>query len=483
MATTTAVSTTTREPALSTYAEADSTNIISWWDDSKVLSNKILSSKYNFEHKDIPLIKSDIISDNINMYKASKEWIIVEQFNDEQIIYITLDSNIWYTFLLDTWLLKHEFLIVKSLVNNKTSWYTWKLWVLDWWEKYVSTKKKTILEQNIYLYSNDANFNWFTPTQDKMWKDYWYFLWEATSEYWLYSVWLIFRVQSKWKWVKRLAKKIAKAKWLFIDVEQFKVVEACYELNKPCLFMWPTGCWKTTIVKELCKQKKHNLVRINLNWEITKEDLVWSKTLENWNVVWKDGPLTEALRKWDVILLDEINAALPEVLLLLQSLTEAQDWKLWDLRLNENNWEVVVAHEKCRIFWTWNPSDEYIWTKDFNPATLSRWIVLYISYLNNSDETELLFWKYSKLWLSNEFIKSLVNFWTCIRVLKETDEITYSCSTRDLEQLIELYWIGVKLKTAITTCITNKSQNPDDRKKIISNITKYFTDKKLQSTI
>jgi len=440
-------------------------------------NNKIeqLLVKNNLKEDTVPVINSDSILENIWLYKWSTEWINIFNGWWNTYVWMTLDSNIWYSFLLDTWLVKHEFSIVKSNVSNKTSWFPWILWALDWWEIVLKPSMKTVVEQSLYLFTDDDSYNWFTPTDDKKWKDYWYFLWEIHSERNLFSITIVFKIKNKTPAVKRVAKRIAKAKGVYIDSEKFKVVEACYRLKKPCLLMWPTWCWKTTIIRQLWIDKKHWVTRINLNWEITKEDLVWSKTLENWNVVWKDWPLVSALREWKIILLDELNAALPEVLLLLQSLTEASDWKLWELRLNENNWEVIVPHVKCRIFATWNPSDEYIWTKDFNPATLSRWIVINIEYLNRADEIDLLCWKYSiKLWLSQDFIMRLVDFWKELRRIKKEDEITYSLSTRDLEQTIEMVWMWIKLWTSIESCIKNKAQNSDDKNKIQSCIDIVF---------
>jgi len=44
--------------------------------------------------------------------------------------------------------------------------------------------------------------------------------------------------------------------------------------------------------------------------------------------IWIDGPMLKAIKEGHWLLLDEINAALPEVLLAIQALAESNDGKL-----------------------------------------------------------------------------------------------------------------------------------------------------------
>ena len=449
------------------------------------LDLQVLKDKFKFDITKLPKIESDVSFEALQKVLAkSSDFSWATDLDWDIIFMVTADNYESFEILLDAGLLDQECILLKDNVKNQYRLIQVKLSSIDWWEKHDPLTQRTYKEQNLYLYSDDDMFHWHVPDNDTKGKKFWYFLWEVHNTNWFYSLTLLFRVWMKWTAVKRTRVKTPKIKWVYVDPEKFKIVQACYEIKKPCLFMWPTGSGKTTIVKELAKQKKQKLTRINLNWEITKEDLVWSKTLEAGTVVWKDWPLTQALRDWDIILLDEINAALPEVLLLIQSLTEAHDWKLGELRLNENNWEVLVPHENCRIYWTGNPSDEYIWTKDFNPATLSRWIVLYIDYLEPNEDKELLMWKYSKkLWTKIWIIWSLVNFANKLRKEKYEDNLIYSCSTRDIEQLIELYILWIKLWACIDTCIMNKAQNSDDKDVIKRVINREFDSKDLNSPI
>lgn len=443
---------------------------------SQKLELSVLKEKFNFDIEKLNKVESSVTFFSLQQVLSStSEYSWATDYKDDIVFMITVDSFKAFEALEEAWLIWVEWILLKDNIRNESKEPTpIVLWVVEGWES-KSASWTTYKEQGLYMFSDNVWYHWYVPAEtDMKGKQYWFYLWEVHNDKWIYSTTLLFRVGTMTKAVKRKPRK-PKIKWVYIDKAKFDIVEACYETRKPCLLMWPTGSWKTTIIKELANKRNKKLTRINLNWEITKEDLLWAKTLEAWTVVWKDWPLTQALREWDLILLDELNAALPEVLLLIQSLTEAHDNKLWELRLNENNWEVLVPHEACRIYWTWNPSEEYIWTKDFNPATLSRWIIIYVDYLKPSDEKALLLWKFSKgLWTKIELVTELVEFADDLRNFKQKEDIIYSCSTRDIEQALELFTMWIKMQDCLDTCILNKAQNSDDKKFISNQITKLW---------
>ena len=160
------------------------------------------------------------------------------------------------------------------------------------------------------------------------------------------------------------------------NIEAIEAIDHIQKCNLPCLLLWETGTGKTTIVKAVAEKYGKHLTRINLNWQTGREELIGKYVLIWWETKWQDGPLLTALKLGHWILLDEINAALPEVLFTIQALTESVDGKLGNILLAEKDWEIVITHPECRIFGTANPSDKYVWTKAFNPATLSRFVVI-----------------------------------------------------------------------------------------------------------
>jgi midasin (ATPase involved in ribosome maturation) len=156
------------------------------------------------------------------------------------------------------------------------------------------------------------------------------------------------------------------------------------------------------------------------------------------------------------ILLDEINAALPEVLFVIQALAESNHGKLGDILLAEKDGEIVTPHPDCRLFGTANPADKYVGTKEFNPATLSRFLMLEIQVLPQEEEKKLLHNKFPSMSLG--MIQKLSEIGLRIRQKYASEEIAYFCSTRDLVYMAELINKGLADTDAFEVVIMNKVQ-------------------------
>ena len=68
------------------------------------------------------------------------------------------------------------------------------------------------------------------------------------------------------------------------------------------------------------------------------------------------------------IVLDELNSALPEILMILHPALD--DRRI--LVLDEKSGEVIPRHPNCRIFATMNPTEDYAGTKEMNQALVDR---------------------------------------------------------------------------------------------------------------
>src|SRR3990167_10513138 len=141
--------------------------------------------------------------------------------------------------------------------------------------------------------------------------------------------------------------------------------------NMPVLLISESGTGKTSAIRYLAAKTKNGLRRVNLNGGTTADELVGRLLINDKGTYWVDGVLTEAMRKGEWIVLDEINAALPEVLFVLQSVLDDDGY----LVLNEkDDKEIVQKHPNFRLFATCNPP-EYAGTKEMNKALLSRFAI------------------------------------------------------------------------------------------------------------
>ncbi len=264
--------------------------------------------------------------------------------------------------------------------------------------------------------------------------------------------------------------------------KEIKAIDHIQQNNLPCLLLWETWTGKTTLVKHLADKYKRKLTRINLNWQTGREDLIGKYILKGWNLERQDWPLSIAIKEWHWILLDEINAALPEVLFTIQALTESVDNKLWDLLLAEKDWEILTPHEDTRIFATANPADRYIWAKAFNPATLSRFVVIQVNPLSDADEVKVLESRYPKLdkWDMAKLIEIMSRFRQ--KDSEGESQFEYFCSTRDIVNTAWLIVSGLGIKDSVTIGILNKVQSNFEKKEAQSLINSVLKVSKKDAT-
>jgi len=224
-----------------------------------------------------------------------------------------------------------------------------------------------------------------------------------------------------------------------------KILENLYNKRLNTMVVGETGTGKTHAVRNLCFMKKLPYKRISLNGATTPEELIGQLIpSNNGDLVWVDGWVTRMVRYGGVLVLDEINACPPEILFVLQSLTDGER----TLTLTQNDGEIIKAHKDLWIVCTMNPSDVYIGTKSLNQSFRDRFEVIEWDYDENVER---------KLGISEHILKVANQ----LRKMYKEGEFQSAVSTRALLQFEKnVQNIG---KIPAREIFFNKFSNNEDR--------------------
>src|SRR3990167_8392150 len=260
----------------------------------------------------------------------------------------------------------------------------------------------------------------------------------------------------------------------FIDPEGIgKILEHAITCNLPALLIGETGTGKTTCIRSLAEKHEKELIRVSVNGNTGVEELLGKWLLKDGETVWINGVITNAMERGHYLVMDEINAALPEVLFLLHSLLD-DDRKVL---LAEKNGEIVRPHEDFRFFATMNPCATYAGTKSMNTALLSRFgVVIQIKSLTPAKEAKLI----ESTGCTEEQATRLVQCGTLLRKAWREESIALFCSTRDLMHAGRLLQKGETMETAVEYAIVNKGESEEDRKEVCK-ILKEIIEVKIES--
>ncbi len=259
--------------------------------------------------------------------------------------------------------------------------------------------------------------------------------------------------------------------------DQVEKVLKGIQMNFPVLLIGPTGSGKTALVRYLAYKTHNAFRRIQLNGSTGVDNFVGRWLINDKGTYWQDGILTSAMKNGEFLLVDEINAALPEILFILHSVMDDEH----SLILDEKGNEIIKPHPDFRLFAAMNPSEDYAGTKEMNRALIDRFpIVLEIPYPQASEEKAIVS---AHTGLSDTPAKTgersiltrMVELAGTLRKMNDDAQLVFTCSTRQLiywGKLIENY--GVKKAAQIT--LVNKA-DIEDRNKIIDELNKLFKNK------
>lgn len=240
------------------------------------------------------------------------------------------------------------------------------------------------------------------------------------------------------------------------DQDMGKAVLSSLLDNDRILLVGPTGSGKSSLIGQIAAHLDWPLRRINLHGETGSGDFLGQHKAKNGEVYFQHGMLPMAMKEGQILVLEEVDAATPEILFVLQGVMEENGC----LTLAENGGEIIQPHPDFRLVGTANTlglGDEtslYTGTSVLNASHLDRWTtVFHIDYLDEEREIAVIRDKAPEL--EPALAHGMVALALAVRKAVEQEELFTTFSTRRLLALARKT-ATLGLQQALEVTVLNK---------------------------
>ena len=240
---------------------------------------------------------------------------------------------------------------------------------------------------------------------------------------------------------------------------------AGFAFNRRVMLQGMHGTGKSTHLEQIAARLNWPCLRINLDGQITRMDLIGKEiiTLENNQQVtqFQEGLIPWSLQRPVALILDEYDAGQADVMFVIQRMLEREG----RLTLLDQN-RVIEPNPAFRIFSTSNTVGLGNWnglyqgTQLLNHGQMDRWdIVAALNYLEPAEEEKILLAKVPEL--SSQVASQMIALANLTRKGFEAGDISTLMSTRTLITWGENWRIFKDLGLGFTLAFLNKCESEE----------------------
>ena len=167
---------------------------------------------------------------------------------------------------------------------------------------------------------------------------------------------------------------------------------------EPLYVFGPTGCGKTSCIKQLAARLNYPIFEVTGHGRLEFADLVGHLTVKDGNMTFEYGPLALAMRYGGLLILNEVDLTSPEVAAGLNGVLDGSP-----LCIAEHGGELIPPHHMFRFVATANTNGAgddtglYQGAQRQNLAWLDRFTICEVGYPNAAVEKKLLSQRFPSL--------------------------------------------------------------------------------------
>lgn len=253
--------------------------------------------------------------------------------------------------------------------------------------------------------------------------------------------------KAKYPLDESLRSRIPNPKFLYMGNDILDKAIAAILAGKNILLVGDKSTGKNVLAENLAYLFARPMWNVSFHVSVDSGSLIGDDTLKSGNVVFRQGPIALASLHGGFAVLDEINMAKNEAMAVLHSVLD------YRRKIDIPGYDLIEVHPATRFIATMNYG--YEGTRDLNEALLSRFVVIKMPQIADSDLRYLIKSQHKEL--NDKIIEQTSKFFADLKEKARAHEISESApDLRGIFDAIDLVKEGLEFKDALNLCLVNK---------------------------